>query len=55
MKLRKRLGAWVVSASMLLTMVPALMPSHAAAAGTGSIVLTINSPSMTVNGTTKNI
>lgn len=55
MKLRKRLGALVMSASMLLTMVPALMPSHAAAAGTGSIVLTINSTTMTVNGTTKNI
>lgn len=55
MKLRKRLGAFAISASMLLTMVPALVPSHAAAAGTGSIVLTINSTTMTVNGTTKNI
>lgn len=55
MKLRKRLGALVMGASMLLTMVPALMPSHAAAAGTGSIVLTINSTTMTVGGTTKNI
>lgn len=55
MKLRKRLGAWTVGAAMLLTMAPALTLGHAAAAGTGSIVLTINNPSMTVNGTAKNI
>lgn len=55
MKLRKRLGAWTVGTAMLLTMAPALTLGHAAAAGTGSIVLTINNPSMTVNGTAKNI
>ena len=55
MKLRKRLSALLVGAAMLLTMVPALTPSTAAAAGTGTIVLTIDSPTMTVNGTSKAI
>lgn len=55
MKLRKRFGALAISASILLTMIPALIPSQAAAAGTGTIVLTINTPTMTVNGTAKNI
>ena len=55
MKLRKRLGAWTVGAAMPPTMAPALTLGHAAAAGTGSIVLTINNPSMTVNGTESNI
>ena len=54
MKLRKRLGALVMSTAMLLTMVPTFAP-RAAAAGNGSIVLTINSTSMTINGTAKNI
>ncbi len=54
MKLRKQLGALAMSAAMLLTMVPTFAP-RAAAAGNGSIVLTINSTSMTVNGTAKNI
>ncbi len=54
MKLRNRLGALGISAAMLLTMVPAFAP-HAAAAGNGSIVLTIGSPSMTVNGTAQTI
>lgn len=55
MKLRKRLSALLVGAAMLLTMVPALTPSTAAAAGTDTIVLTIDSPTMTVNGTSKAI
>lgn len=54
MKLRKQLGALAMGAAMLLTIVPTFAP-RAAAAGNGSIVLTINSTSMTVNGTAKNI
>ncbi len=54
MKLRNRLGALGISAAMLLTMIPAFAPS-ARAAGNGSIVLTIGSTSMTVNGTARSI
>ena len=56
MKLRKRLGALVLSAAMLLTALPAIAPTAARAANaTGTIVLTIDSPTMTVNGTSKAI
>lgn len=50
MKLRTRLGAMLITVCMLLTMIPA-----AFAATTGTIVLTINSPTMTVNGASKQI
>ena len=51
MKLRKRLSALIVSAALLLTALPAIAPATASAATTmGSIVLTIDSPTMTVNG-----
>ncbi len=54
MKLRKRLSALIVSAALLLTALPAIAPATASAATTmGSIVLTIDSPTMTVNGTSK--
>lgn len=56
MKLRKRLSALIVSAALLLTALPAIAPATASAATTmGSIVLTIDSPTMTVNGTSKAI
>ena len=56
MKLRKRLGALLLSAAMLLTALPAIAPTAAQAANaTGTIVLTIDSPTMTVNGTSKAI
>ena len=50
MKHMKRLGALLIVACLLLTMLPA-----AFAASTGTIVLTINSATMTVNGTSKQI
>lgn len=50
MKHIKRLGALLIVACLLLTMLPA-----AFAASTGTIVLTINSATMTVNGTSKQI
>lgn len=50
MKLRTRLSALLITVCMLLTMIPA-----AFAATTGTIVLTINSPTMTVNGASKQI
>lgn len=53
MNLRKRLGALLLSGAMLLTMAPSMM--RASAASTGTIVLTINSPNMIVNGTSKAI
>lgn len=55
MKLRKRLGALLLSAAMVLTALPAIAPTTASAASTGTIVLTIDSPTMTVNGTSKAI
>ena len=56
MKLRKRLSALIVSAALLLTALPAIAPATASAATTmGSIVLTIDSPTMTANGTSKAI
>lgn len=56
MKLRKRLSALIVSAALLLTALPAIAPATASAATTmDSIVLTIDSPTMTVNGTSKAI
>ena len=56
MKLRKRLSALIVSAALLLTALPAIAPATASAATTmGSIDLTIDSPTMTVNGTSKAI
>lgn len=56
MKLRKRLSALIVSAALLLTALPAIAPATASAATTmGSIVLAIDSPTMTVNGTSKAI
>jgi len=56
MKLRKRLSALIVSAALLLTALPAIAPATASAATTmGSIVLTIDSSTMTVNGTSKAI
>lgn len=56
MKLRKRLSALIMSAALLLTALPAIAPATASAATTmGSIVLTIDSPTMTVNGTSKAI
>ena len=56
MTLRKRLGALLLSAAMLLTALPAIAPTAAQAANaTGTIVLTIDSPTMTVNGTSKAI
>lgn len=56
MKLRKRLSALIVSAALLLTALPAIAPATASAATTmGSIVLTIDRPNMTVNGTSKAI
>ena len=56
MKLRKRLGALLLSAAMLLTALPAIAPTAAQAANaTGTIVLTIDSPTMTLNGTSKAI
>lgn len=54
MKLRKRLGAMLLSAAMLLTALPAIAPT-ASAATMGSIVLTIGSTNMTVNGVSKAI
>ena len=50
MKHIKRLGALLIVACLLLTMLPA-----AFAASTGTIVLTIDSATMTVNGTSKQI
>lgn len=56
MKLRKRLSALIVSAALLLSGLPVIAPATASAATTmGSIVLTIDSPTMTVNGTSKAI
>lgn len=50
MKRTKRLTSLLIVVCLILTMIPA-----AFAASTGKIVLTINSPSMTVNGVSKKI